>query len=157
MLSFESFSFHNYSQGEQSSIDSLFKVEDHAELSTVSTNSFDDFVLVVHAGHFAHVECVILLENGAQVFQELVASRPACVVFIALHDRLVRVWETLVFADEVDNVHAETVYASTKPEAHDVVDRFAHCRILPVEIWLLFAEEAQVVLIRCLIILPSAA
>jgi hypothetical protein len=47
------------------------------------------------------------------------------------------VGEILVFADEVDDIHAETIAAFVEPESHDIMDGLYDRRVFPVEIWLL--------------------
>ena len=66
--------------------DLQFKMENHAELSTVSTNSLDELFLLVHARHLTNAESVILSENLANFFQVLVTAGTTGVVFVSFED-----------------------------------------------------------------------
>lgn len=74
--------------------------------------------------------------------------------------RWIRDWsvgEILIFADIVDDVHAKAIRTSVQPEAHNLMDRFTHGRVLPVEVWLFCREEMQVVFVGFLVILPGTS
>ena len=53
--------------------------------------------------------------------------------------------ETLVFGDERDHVHSETVDSLVEPEFHEVIDFAADFRIIPIQIGLLFCEKVKVI------------
>jgi hypothetical protein len=64
--------------------------------------------------------------------------------------------ETLVFTDEVDHIHSETITALVQPESHNVVHSIADGWVLPVQIGLFCRIKVEVVLFGELIPLPSA-
>lgn len=82
---------------------------------------------------------------------------PAGVVLRPAENGFIRIRERLVFADEVDDVDAEAICAAVEPEAHHVMGGSADGWVFPVEIWLLFAEEAEVVFVCCFVVFPGAA
>lgn len=133
------------------------KMENHAQLATVRSDSLDELLLIIDARHLPYAESVILFENGTEFLEVLVATGTASVVLSSKMDRAVRIGESLVLANEVDDIEAEAVAAPVQPEAHDVVDGVAHLGVLPVEVGLLRAEQVQVVLIGGLVVCPGAA
>lgn len=141
----------------ESKVDSQLKVEDHAELSTVTSNSLDQLTLVVNTGHLSNTESIVLLEDSTDLLEELMTSGTTGVVLCSSENSLVRVGECWILADKVDNIHAEAIDATVKPEAHHMVDLLANRRVLPVKVWLLLTEDAEIVLICDFVILPGAS
>lgn len=81
----------------------------------------------------------------------------AGVMFCSAENFLIRVWEGLILADEVDDVDAETVCAAIQPEPHHVVGGFADRWIFPVQVGLFFAKQAEVVFICGFVIFPCTS
>jgi hypothetical protein len=74
------------------------------------------------------------------------------------------IWEIWVFGDEVDDIASirplnqnkisehlgnspETVNTFFKPKPNNIVDSFSHLGIFPVEVWLLWGKQVEVVLL----------
>jgi hypothetical protein len=64
----------------EAKVDLQLKVEDHAELSTITSNSLDQLTLVVNTGHFSNTESIVLLEDSADFLEELMTSGTTGVV-----------------------------------------------------------------------------
>jgi hypothetical protein len=63
----------------------------------------------------------------------------------------------LVFTDEIDDIHTETIDTLVKPVPHDLVYGGAYFWVLPVKIWLFGREEMEVILVGFLIIFPGGS
>src|SRR5579871_183851 len=50
-----------------------------------------------------------------------------------------------IFADEIDHVHSKATYATLQPEVKNFMHSSSDIRILPIEIWLLWSEEREVI------------
>jgi hypothetical protein len=138
----------------------MLKVEDHVDLIAVELNSSKHFFLVLDERHLTDAESIIFFEDLANLLQVFVQARPVGVVSVSplpwgsriLH-RYIR--EALIFTDEVDHVHPESITALVEPKADDIVDCLADWRVLPVKIGLLGGVQVKIILIRQFVIFPS--
>ena len=55
-----------------------------------------------------------------------------------------------ILVNDVDHVTTETCYALVQPKTHDVLDLFHNVGIVPVEIWLLFGEQMEIIFVLAL-------
>ena len=138
------------------------EVEDHVQLIATGPDAPQNLIRIFHPWHLPHVEGIVLLHDAAHDLQEFVDSMYACVMFrtvlvLLVGSRDLGIWQCWIFADEVDDVHSEAVDALLQPIPHGVVDCFAHCVALPIEVRLLTGEKMQVVLASRLIVGPCAA
>ena len=92
----------------------VFEVDDHDDLVAVVAHGFQHLVCVLHEGHLANAEGVVFLEDITQSLQVFVQSWPVGVPFVCplpdaprVLDRCI--WEALVLADKVDDVHSESI------------------------------------------------
>ena len=60
----------------------------------------------------------------------------------------------LLFGDQADNVHTESINTFFQPPVHHVENFLTYDRVVPVEVWLLFREQMQEIHICCFIIFP---
>lgn len=66
-----------------------------------------------------------------------------------------RIGELLIFTDEVDDIHAESIDPLDKPVPHDLVYCGAYFGVLPVEVWLFGREKVEIILVSFLVVFPS--
>ena len=65
------------------------------------------------------------------------------------------VWEILIFGNQADHIHAESVNPLFQPPVHHGKYFVSHLIIFPVQIWLFFREEMKKIHLRLLVILPG--
>lgn len=115
----------------------MLKVEDHVNLMAVKLDGFENLLLILDKRHLAHAEGIVLLQNLPESLEILVQPGSIGVPFITPLPRCTRILdrcveEALVFADEVDHIHAETITALVQPESHNIVNCIANRWVLPV-------------------------
>lgn len=140
----------------------MLEVENHVDLVAIKLHGSKDLFLVFDERHLTNAERIVLLQDFANVLQVLVQAWPVRVVFVSRLPRRSRVFdwyvgESLIFTNEIDNVHSESITALVEPKADDVVDCLAHRRVLPIEIGLLSGVQVQIVLVCEFVILPCTA
>jgi hypothetical protein len=75
--------------------------------------------------------------------------------FIRDGDRSIR--EPGNLADEVDDIHPESIHALVQPEPHDIVDLFDDEWVVPIEVGLLLGKKTQIVFSGLVVESPCTA
>ena len=122
----------------------MFKLEDHGQFLVVWIGILLGNFRGGSPG-FAHCQQVLVQEAGLMHFLEVVMELGAISCDFLVRD----------FPNQVNDIHPKTSHSLVNPAIHHVVNLLAQFFVFPVQIWLLFTKEVEIILARGLIIFPS--
>ena len=124
----------------------MFKLEDHGQF-LVGWIGILLGNLRCGAPGFAHRQEILVQEAGLVHFLEVVMELGTISC-----DFLVR-----NLPNQVNDIHPKTSHSLVNPAVHHIVNLLADLFVFPVQIWLFFTKEVEIILARGLIIFPGRA